>query len=63
MLGIDRIQLAYDCLCRGVIDLRGYRRALRLMLQKELLGPDDYRTGLLYGAVRRCGRERRAVVG
>ena len=54
MLGIDRIQLAYDCLCRGVIDLRGYRRALSLMLQKELLGPDDYRTGLLYGAVRRC---------
>ena len=52
MLGIDRIQLVYDSLCRGVLDLTRYRCALYRMLQRGLIGPDDYRTGLLYGALR-----------
>ena len=51
-LGIDRIQLVYDSLCRGVLDLTRYRCALYRMLQRGLIGPDDYRTGLLYGALR-----------
>lgn len=53
MLGIDRIQLCYDALCRGLIDFDWYRGALARLLERELICEDEYQSAVAYGAQRR----------